>query len=552
MKTVTIIVSDEFGHGTTDPQKKTYQLDLQTGGFDGIEKAVINLKNQMLPDLQKQLLEEEQEEFIKKKPESLRCNGTTPVIIKTLNGSFPFKNQRFLENNCDQTSHTYLGLANQFKDGYASEALKEFLTYYANRLSYFDVEELVERTSGEKQYRSQSIQNTVVDKALEVSQQVESEALSVLENETLGLPEINKEVDIYDVNTKEVLIFADGIGVKKQSESRVSSIKASIKTESDTEKTGSRVNSHIVLLEKKAGNFEYITSAIDNEGEELLPINDIVKSKVIQGYGNDTEPVNVVAISDGAKDIRCMLMDVFGIVIVIILDWYHLCKKVREFMSMIARNRSEKAEHLEFLLYHLWHGQTQKVLDYLKTKVKAKNEEKRQKLIGYIEKHQEEIIDYDRRKKVGKEVGLKREDDDNGVDNQSSSSVQAVKKAGSGYVETACDGVIRRGRKHKEVSRLNQERDDGDVQNQSSSNGKAVKKVVGSGRVEKACDSVIGKRQKNKAMSWSQLGSRSLAILRVIELNNKWFDIWGPKIASNDLLRAANDPCESDELELAA
>ncbi len=35
---------------------------------------------------------------------------------------------------------------------------------------------------------------------------------------------------------------------------------------------------------------------------------DIVKSKVIQEYGNDVEPVKVVAISDGAKDIRSMLM----------------------------------------------------------------------------------------------------------------------------------------------------------------------------------------------------------------------------------------------------
>ncbi len=74
-------------------------------------------------------------------------------------------------------------------------------------------------------------------------------------------------------------------------------------------------------------------------------------------------------------------------------------------MSMIARSKPEKIEHLEFLLYHLWHGQTQEVLDYLNNNVEAKNEEKLQELIGYIEKHREEIIDYDRRKKAGKEIG---------------------------------------------------------------------------------------------------------------------------------------------------
>ncbi|EDN69566.1 hypothetical protein BGP_5659 [Beggiatoa sp. PS] len=65
----------------------------------------------------------------------------------------------------------------------------------------------------------------MVDKALEVSKQVESEALNVLEDDTLCLPEINQEVDIYDAEVKEALIFVDGIGVKKQSESRSKSIR---------------------------------------------------------------------------------------------------------------------------------------------------------------------------------------------------------------------------------------------------------------------------------------------------------------------------------------
>ena len=515
MRTITIIVNDEFGNVTNDPQKNTYQLDLETEGLAGIEKAVINFKHQMLPDLQKQLLEEEQDEFIKKKPDSLRCNGGTLITIKTLNGSFPFKNQRFLENNCDQTSHTYLGLTNQLEDGHASEGLKELSAYYANRLSYEEVEELVERITGEKQLSDQSIQNTVVNKALEVSNQVESFAMSVLEDDNLELPEIAKEVDLYDAQEKEVLIFVDGIGVKKQLEKRVSkksaSAKAESETENETENVGSRVNSNVVLLETKSGNFECITSAIDKKGEELLPLSDIVKSKVIQEYGNDAEPLKVVAISDGAKAIRTMLMAIFGVLIVIILDWYHLCKKVREFMSMIARNKQKKAEHLEFLLYHLWHGQTQEVLDYLRNKVKAKNQEKLQELIGYIEKHKKEIIDYDRRKKSGKEVGVKPEEDVDGTDNQSVSNEQAVKKASSERVEEAYEDVIKRYQKPSKAC-LNQKGADSDVQNQSSSGVKVVKKVIGSGRVEKACDSVIGKRQKRYAQSWSKVGSRSLAM----------------------------------------
>ena len=166
-----------------------------------------------------------------------------------------------------------------------------------------------------------------------------------------------------------------------------------------------------------------------------------------------------------------------------------------------------------------WHGQTEKVLDYLKNSVEAKNEAKLQELITYIEKHQEEIIDYDKRKKVGKKVGLKPSPVD----------------------ETA------------EADKTD-EVDEADViQNQVSKAYHATKKAVGSGRVEKACDNVIGKRQKHFAKSWSRLGSRSLAILKVVELNNKWFEIWGPSMAANDSLRPANDPyCEPVRLSLVA
>jgi len=126
----------------------------------------------------------------------------------------------------------------------------------------------------------------------------------------------------------------------------------------------------------------------------------------------------------------------------------------------------------------------------------------------------------------------------------------AKKTSSSERVQEAYEDVIQRYQKPKKAC-LNQQREAFNVHNQSST-GKAVKKVVGSVCCEKACDSVIGKRQKHKAMSWSVVGSRSLAILIVNELNNKWGNIWAPKIASNDLQEAANDPCVSGELDLVA
>ena len=156
----------------------------------------------------------------------------------------------------------------------------------------------------------------------------------------------------------------------------------------------------------------------------------------------------MVAISDGVSVIQNLLLDIFGVLVVIILDWYNDRKKVCNLFVKIARNKPEKTKHLEFLLYHLWHGQTQEVLDYLNNNVKAKNGDKLRELIGYIEKHQFDLIDYDRRKKIGKIVGLKPEGD---IENQS--SVQPVKKAGSENVfelmKTLCE--LRVENRHKNM-----------------------------------------------------------------------------------------------------
>ncbi len=51
-------------------------------------------------------------------------------------------------------------------------------------------------------------------------------------------------------------------------------------------------------------------------------------------------------------------------------------------------------------------------------------------------------------------------------------------------------------------------------------------KVIGSGRMEKAVDRAVGVRQKKKGVSWSEAGSRALSLLKVVELNGEWDELW--------------------------
>ncbi|EDN70931.1 hypothetical protein BGP_2081 [Beggiatoa sp. PS] len=98
---------------------------------------------------------------------------------------------------------------------------------------------------------------------------------------------------------------------------------------------------------------------------------------------------------------------------------------------------------MAFLLHNIWHGKTDEVLDYLKTKIEAKNDKKLEELIAYIEKHQEEIVDYERRKKARKEIGLEPEleedGDDDVVQNQQSFNTETVSTE---RVSIPCHSVI--------------------------------------------------------------------------------------------------------------
>ena len=336
--------------------------------------------------------------------------------------------------------------------------LLEFSGYYSNRLSYKEVEVLIERVTGKRQLSDEKIQQVVVEKALEVSKLQENEMETHKEGQELKMPKVQGEVNIYDPDEKEVLLFDDGIQVKKQKANRKK--KGQSKPEEPVKSKRSKVNTDVVMLEKKDGDFEYIIGGIDEEGKERVAFEEIVKEEIIKEYGQEKGPLKVVAITDGAKDIRTRLLAIFGIVVTIILDWYHLCKKVRELMSMIGRNKEEKLSHMKKLYYYLWRGMADEAIDYLKKEVVAKNKQKLTELITYLEKHKAELIDYGSRQKAGK--------------------------------------------------------------------------TIGSGRMEKGVDQVIGYRQKKKGMSWSKKGSKSLGILKVAELNNRWKEIWFSEDAASN------------------
>lgn len=353
------------------------------------------------------------------------CNGTELVKVKTIHGQFDFRLQKYLVKG---KSCNYFDLTSQLTTGNISQGLQELVAYYSNRLSYLEVEKLLLRISGSKLLSDQKIWEIVVNKAVEVSSKWQQEIQSNKES-IKSEPSIASLVDIYNPLSKEILLFDDGIGVKKQKENRSKNQDAVM---GEADKLGQKqkrktVITDVVLLQAPKGNFEYLISPIDNQGQSLISLKEIIKCKLKSYYSDCNFPLPIVAITDGASSIRKRLHSLNPRGITLILDWYHLCKKLREFLSMITRNKAEKTEHSKFLFGHLWRGKTRDVLTYLKTQIKARNQKKLDELITYITKHETEIINYELRRQAGKTIG-------------------------SGRMEKGVDTVIGHRQKHKGMS----------------------------------------------------------------------------------------------------
>jgi len=366
-------------------------------------------------------------------------NGRQRVTIKTIHGRFKFEVQRFKDERGE--GWTYLSYTGQFADGYESERLREWVCYGANRLSYQEVSKEIERVTGNRLLSGARIRQMVVNKAGQISQTQTQQVKQTLDK-TAATPALKQNIDVYDPDSEEVLLLCDGISVKRQKGQR-----GSPSGVSPTSQEPKRVTTDVVMLQQSNGQFQYLMAGLNPE----TSLTEVLKAALITEYEGSL-PLNLVAITDGARNIRLLFEQVFAQPVTLILDWYHLRKKCYELMSMIACNKTEKENHLQIILAYLWQGQTSEALAYLHGQVVVRNPTKFAELITYLHKHSPEIINYEKRQLAGK--------------------------------------------------------------------------TIGSGRMEKGVDQTIGHRQKRKGLSWRDLGSQALALLKIVELNQQWHALW--------------------------
>ncbi|MBK8754830.1 MAG: hypothetical protein IPL99_25815 [Candidatus Competibacteraceae bacterium] len=175
-------------------------------------------------------------------------------------------------------------MTDQFKERYISDRLQEFSAYYSNRLSYAQVANLISRVTGDRQLSDQKVRQLVVDKTVEISQRLQNEVKEQLSNPELIFPKIKEEIEIYNPKSREILVFEDAIQVRGQKLNRVH--KQIVKKDShlnDVKKKSSPVFANIIMLQKKNKEFEYMMAPINDQGQEIISLPDVLKNRVPAG-----------------------------------------------------------------------------------------------------------------------------------------------------------------------------------------------------------------------------------------------------------------------------
>ena len=312
--------------------------------------------------------------------------------MQTLHGHFCFPNQKF--SSPDQGSSAFLlaatGCQSAVTRGLEATAVQMCL----DARSYDKARKSLAQVTGHSLMTRQTLCNWVIKTAQRIDTRLTQEVEKALE---CPLPPLASEVDLYDPHTKEVIVFEDGILVKAQKPTHEG------QGEIKKDKPCQFHQSYFGPAPGPDGSYAFVMGT----SEGTTPLSSVLRAFVCAHWQDQHEALNLVAITDGAKDLRRDLLTAFGVRVVTILDWFHLRKKVCEICSMLVSTKQARTLLKKQMLKLLFHGQVSEALQVL-WELPVRNALMQQKLVTYLQKHAEEIIDYWRRAQIKKPIGSGR------------------------------------------------------------------------------------------------------------------------------------------------
>lgn len=257
------------------------------------------------------------------------------------------------------------------------------------RLSFDDCASLCRRLQGQAAKSADALWRFVQDQAVSEDHQIASQIQRVQDQ---PLPGCHPVADVYAQDGAEFTVFTDAIGVKAQKPTRqkVGQVRQP--------KTVKRHDTDVLQMLRPDGAYAWRCEGVSGEWT-LVEAARAFLSEVWSGAD-----LSVIAITDGARSIREDLQALFGSGVRIVLDWYHLGKRVHEDLSMAAPGKQVRQAWEQAVLAHRWRGRVEEARSFLQ-EVTPRNAAALSDRRGYLSKHQEEIIDYERRQKAGRTIG---------------------------------------------------------------------------------------------------------------------------------------------------
>ena len=312
-------------------------------------------------------------------------------MVYGLQGSFRVKNQKYILE--DRSSTDYLQMCNTDSYHHYSGGLCDFIEAWSDDLSYDKMSKLLSQVTGSEALSASGIQSYLACKAADISKD-----WALKSHKEVKEIAVMTDIMVCEADEEEIILMLDDVGVKAQKPHK------KVGRESDDAK---RLDTTVILVQDKDKGYHYATQGIDKTGKTIYSVEQAIIDKVSELHDLN-KPLPIVAITDGARSIRLTLQAIFGISVCIILDWYHLQLKVKNLMSMIAYNKTDKELYINDLKKLLWVGDAPEAIIYLDNMEKVRNEAKHKELRDYLEKHQKEIINYGLRQKANKTIGSGR------------------------------------------------------------------------------------------------------------------------------------------------
>jgi len=278
-----------------------------------------------------------------------------------------------------------------------SQALTEQCKNWVNRFSFAEATHLLEEFSGVALLSEDSLWRLVQKEAqiLDANEASFIQKTEAKSRETLPEPEYVSPEDLYEAQGVEFICMTDAIGVPSQKPTRQ---RVGQMPQLKVEK---RHDTDVMILPRPDGGEQFVCEGVS----ERWSLVESARAFLRQSWSG--QRLSVVALTDGARSIRSDLTSLFGSGVCIILDWYHLAKRVYQNLSMVSYTKSEREEWEHHVLGFLWQGQVTEAVSFL-SGLSARNKRALSDLIGYLDKHRSEIIDYGRRKQCGKVIGSGR------------------------------------------------------------------------------------------------------------------------------------------------